>query len=89
MVRLRVALYTNEKPRKHHVHKIMWKQFSDREQDFIEVDVPRKNGFKHNWQGLGIIHTSRRFIDETIFNRIQKVFLEQRSQDERSLSQTQ
>ena len=77
-VRLRVALYTNEKPRKHHVHKIMWKQFSDKEQDFIEVDVPRKNGFKHNWQGLGIIHTSRRFIDETIFNRIQKVFLEQK-----------
>ena len=78
VVRLRVALYTNEKPRKHHVHKIMWKQFSDREQDFIEVDVPKKNGFKHNWQGLGIIHTSRRFIDETIFNRIQKVFLEQK-----------
>ena len=77
-VRLRVALYTNEKPRKHHVHKIMWKQFSEKEQDFIEIDIPRSKGFKHTWQGLGIIHTSRRFIDETIFNRIQKVFLEQK-----------
>merc|ERR1719445_1209405 len=24
-VRIRVALYTNEKPRNHHVHKVMWK----------------------------------------------------------------
>merc|ERR1719346_825839 len=77
-VRLRVALYTNEKPRRHHVHKIMWKQFSELEQDFIEVDIPRSKAFKHTWQGLGIIHTSRRFIDETIFNRIKKVFLEQK-----------
>merc|ERR1719392_440114 len=38
-VRLRVALYTNERPRKHHVHKIMSKQFSEHEQDFIEVDI--------------------------------------------------
>merc|ERR1719450_1612029 len=77
-VRLRVALYTNEKPRRHHVHKIMWKQFSELEQDFIEVDIHRSKSFKHVWQGLGIIHTSRRFIDETIFNRIKKVFLEQK-----------
>merc|ERR1711963_426150 len=77
-VRLRIALYTNEKPRRHHVHKIMWKQFSELEQDFIEVDIPRSKAFKHTWQGLGIIHTSRRFIDETIFNRIKKVFLEQK-----------
>merc|ERR1719445_2159181 len=46
--------------------------------DFIEVDIPRSKAFKHTWQGLGIIHTSRRFIDETIFNRIKKVFLEQK-----------
>ena len=78
-VRLRVALYTNEKPRRHHVHKVMWKKCSDWEQDFIEWDVLRNKGFKHTWQGLGIIHTSRRFIDETIFNRIKKVFLEQKA----------
>jgi len=77
-VRLRVALYTNERPRKHHVHKIMSKQFSEHEQDFIEVDISRKNGFQHVWQGLGIIHTSRRHIDETLFNRIKKVYLEQK-----------
>jgi len=77
-VRLRVALYTNERPRKHHVHKIMSKQFSEHEQDFIEVDISRKNGFQHVWQGLGIIHTSRRHIDETLFNRIKRVYLEQK-----------
>jgi len=77
-VRLRVALYTNERPRKHHVHKIMSKLFSEHEQDFIEVDISRKNGFQHVWQGLGIIHTSRRHIDETLFNRIKKVYLEQK-----------
>jgi len=80
-VRLRVALYTNEKPRKHHVHKIMSKQFSEQEQDFIEVDISRKNGFQHVWQGLGIIHTSRRHIDETLFNRIKKVYLEQKGKN--------
>ena len=73
-VRLRLGLYTEE--RKHHVHKIMAKQFP--EQDFIEVDICRKNGFQHVWQGLGIIHTSRRHIDETLFNRIKKVYLEQK-----------
>merc|ERR1711936_904732 len=80
-VRLRVALYTNERPRKHHVHKIMSKQFSEQEQDFIEVDISRKNGFQHVWQGLGIIHTSRRHIDETLFNRIKKVYLEQKGKN--------
>jgi len=77
-VRLRVALYTNESPRKHHVHKVMWKQFSESEQDFIEVDLHRSKGFKHVWQGLGIIHTSRRFINDIIFSRIRRVFLEQK-----------
>ena len=80
-VRLRVALYTNQRPRKHHVHKIMSKQFSEQEQDFIEVDISRKNGFQHVWQGLGIIHTSRRHIDETLFNRIKKVYLEQKGKN--------
>jgi len=77
-VRVRVALYTNEKPRNHHVHKVMWKQSSDVEQNFVEFDVSRAQGFRHMWQGLGIIHTSRKYIDETLFNRIKKVFLEQK-----------
>eukprot|EP00092_Neocalanus_flemingeri_P044045 GFUD01048705.1.p1 GENE.GFUD01048705.1~~GFUD01048705.1.p1 ORF type:complete len:778 (-),score=189.68 GFUD01048705.1:74-2407(-) len=77
-VRVRVALYTNEKPRNHHVHKVMWKQSSDVEQNFVEFDVNRGQGFRHMWQGLGIIHTSRKYIDETLFNRIKKVFLEQK-----------
>jgi len=77
-VRIRVALYTNEKPRNHHVHKVMWKQASDKEQNFVECDVGRAQGFRHSWQGLGIIHTSRKYIDETLFNRIKKVFLEQK-----------
>jgi len=77
-VRIRVALYTNEKPRNHHVHKVMWKQSSDIEQNFVECDVSRAQGFRHMWQGLGIIHTSRKYIDETLFNRIKKVFLEQK-----------
>ena len=76
---LRVALYTNETPRRHHVHKIMMKKSPyESEQDFIEVVVERSKGFKQTWEGLGIIHTSRRYIDETIFNRIKKVFLEQK-----------
>merc|ERR1719334_2377292 len=77
-VRIRVALYTNEKPRNHHVHKVMWKAASDKEQNFVECDVSRAQGFRHTWQGLGIIHTSRKYIDETLFNRIKKVFLEQK-----------
>jgi len=77
-VRVRVALYTNEKPRNHHVHKVMWKQSSDFEQNFVEFDVTRSQGFRQTWQGLGIIHTSRKYIDETLFNRIKKVFLEQK-----------
>merc|ERR1719167_904014 len=77
-VRIRVALYTNEKPRNHHVHKVMWKTASDVEQNFVECEVNRAQGFRHMWQGLGIIHTSRKYIDETLFNRIKKVFLEQK-----------
>ena len=60
------------------MHKAMWKQFSESEQDFIEVDLHRSKGFKHVWQGLGIIHTSRRFINDIIFSRIRRVFLEQK-----------
>jgi len=42
-VRLRIALYTNEISgvSHHHVHKMMWKQASDTEQDFIEYNVER------------------------------------------------
>ena len=75
-VTVRVGLYTNEKQRDHHVHKLMWKQFSDVEQNFVEFDVSRGKGFRHTWQGLGIINTSRKNIDETLFNRIKKTFLE-------------
>ena len=79
-VRVRVALYTNEttpevKPA-HHVHKMMWKQGSHTEQDFIECNVERAAGFQHKWQGLGIIHTSRKFIETTLYNRIKRVFME-------------
>jgi len=77
-VRIRVALYTNEKPRNHHVHKVMWKQASDAEENFVEFDVSRTQGFRQTWQGLGIVHTSRKHVDETLFNRIKKVFLEQK-----------
>ena len=73
-VRLRLGLYTVE--RKHHVHKIMAKQFS--EHDFIEVDVSRKNGFQHVWQGLRIINTRRINFEETLFCRIKKVYLEEK-----------
>merc|ERR1719430_1878045 len=76
-VRVRVALYTaGEKPHNHHVHKVMWKAASDVEQDFLECDTDRSQGFRKNWQGLGIIHTSRKFIDETLTSRITKLFLE-------------
>ena len=82
-VTLRVALYTNETPRRHHVHKIMMKKSPyESEQDFIEVRLDRSKGFKQVWEGLGIIHTARRFNDETIFNRIRKVFLEQKGAKE-------
>ena len=40
-VKLRVALYTNETPKNHHVHKLMWKTASDTEQNFVEIDVGR------------------------------------------------
>ena len=73
-VRLRLGLYTKE--RKHHVHKIMSKQLS--EQDFIEVEIARKNGFQHVWQGLRIINTRKINFEETLFSRIRKIHLEQK-----------
>ena len=54
-VRIRVALYTNEKPRNHHVHKVMWKQSSDFEQNFVEFDVSRGQG---SGKGFGRFLTS-------------------------------
>ena len=73
-VRLRLGLYTKE--RKHHVHKIMSKQLS--EQDFIEVEIARKNGFQHVWQGLRIINTRKINFEETLFSRMRKIHLEQK-----------
>ena len=73
-VRLRVGLYTTQG--KHHVHKIISKQFT--EEDFIEVDVSRQNGFQHAWQGLGIVNTRKKNFEETLFCRIKKVYLEQK-----------
>ena len=60
------------------MHKVMWKQASDAEENFVEFDVSRTQGFRQTWQGLGIVHTSRKHVDETLFNRIKKVFLEQK-----------
>merc|ERR1719189_355735 len=87
-VKLRIALYTNEisAPPQHHVHKMMWKQASDTEQDFIECDVKRDQGFRHSWQGLGIIHTSRKNIDQTLTSRISKLFIESKEAIENSAS---
>ena len=73
-VRLRAGLYTVQG--KHHVHKIMSKQLT--EQDFIEVEVSRKNGFQHVWEGLRIINTRKRNFEETLFSRIRKIHLEQK-----------
>jgi len=85
-VRLRIALYTNETSGvpHHHVHKMMWKQASDTEQDFVECDVERDQGFRHSWQGLGIIHTSRKNIDETLTSRLSKLFIEKKQARENS-----
>jgi len=86
-VRLRIALYTNENASgvpHHHVHKMMWKQASDVEQDFIECNIDRNQGFRHSWQGLGIIHTSRKNIDQTLFSRISKLYTESRQAKENS-----
>jgi len=87
-VRLRIALYTNETSGvpQHHVHKMMWKQASDTEQDFIECNVERDQGFRHSWQGLGIIHTSRKNIDQTLTSRISKLFIESKEANENSSS---
>jgi len=83
-VRLRIALYTNETNSvpQHHVHKMMWKQASDTEQDFIECNAERDQGFRHSWQGLGIIHTSRKNIDQTLTSRISKLFIEKKQESE-------
>jgi Rel/ankyrin family protein len=85
-VRLRIALYTNETSivPHHHVHKMMWKQASDTEQDFIECNVERDQGFRHSWQGLGIIHTSRKNIEQTLTSRISKLFIESKQAGENS-----
>jgi len=32
-------------------------------------------GFEQVWQGLGIIHTSRRILEETVLNRKKKIYL--------------
>ena len=32
-------------------------------------------GFEQVWQGLGIIHTSRRILEETLLNRKKKIYL--------------
>lgn len=79
-VRVRVALYTNEPhgPKSHHVHKLMWKAASDSEQDFVESDLTAAQLFTHVWQGLGIIHTGRKYIDQVLYDRIKKVFIEKR-----------
>jgi len=74
-VRLRVGLYTTD-GHQHHVHKVMWKTASDTEQDFLECNVERSQAFRHTWQGLGIIHTSRKNIESTLNSRITKLFLE-------------
>jgi len=86
-VKLRIALYTNEisAPPQHHVHKMMWKQASDTEQDFIECNVERDQGFRHSWQGLGIIHTSRKNIEQTLTSRLSKLFIEKKQASQNSL----
>jgi len=82
-IRVRVALYTTgESFHNHHVHKVMWKQYNDLEQDFLESDTDRSKNFRQSWQGLGIIHTSRKFIDETLNSRITKLFLEMKGAKE-------
>jgi len=79
-IRVRVALYTNEPhgPKSHHVHKLMWKAASETEQDFVESDLTQAQLFTHVWQGLGIIHTGRKYIDDVLYDRIKKVFIEKR-----------
>jgi hypothetical protein len=54
----------------------MWKPASDTEQDFVECSTDRGFAFRHMWQGLGIIHTSRKNIDDTLTSRISQLFLE-------------
>lgn len=78
-VRYRVGLYTNEVPRRHHVHKVMWKHFSDVEENFVEGDANIEQNFRQVWQGLGIIHTSKKYIQDTIYNRLRKKFLEEKA----------
>ena len=56
----------------------MWKPASETEQDFVESNTDRSQGFRHTWQGLGIIHTSRKNIDDTLYSRISKLFLEKK-----------
>jgi len=50
-----------------------------------EVDVKYFQGFRHSWQGLGIIHTSRKNIDETLTSRLSKLFIESKQARENSL----
>jgi len=76
IIKVRVGLYSAKDKHNHHVHKLMWKQFSKVEEDFVEAEVHRSKGFVQVMQGLGIIHTSRRHVEETIFNRKKKVYLE-------------
>jgi len=85
-VLVRVGLYTKTDKNSHHVHKLMMKGVSQRDDkaDFIEVETTRDKGFEVVWKGLGIIHTSRTHIESTIFNRKMKVAVEKKKVESRN-----
>ena len=80
-IRLRIGLYTNTEQRTHHVHKLLWSQLSDEEQDFIEVDVDRNDGYRLNLNELTIIHggSKIRCFPDIVFKKMEKLFLEKKA----------
>ena len=81
-IRLRLGLYTNDtNPRRHHVHRLLWTQFSLEAQDFIEVDVGRDNGYKFNLNEIAIIHSGSkiRSFPAILFKKMKKMALEKKA----------
>eukprot|EP00088_Acartia_fossae_P009819 TRINITY_DN14814_c0_g1_i2.p1 TRINITY_DN14814_c0_g1~~TRINITY_DN14814_c0_g1_i2.p1 ORF type:complete len:920 (-),score=212.60 TRINITY_DN14814_c0_g1_i2:82-2841(-) len=79
---VRVGLYAKAQKHAHHVHKLMMKKVSEKddEEDFIQLETTRDQSFRVIWKGVGIIHTSKgkdseKLVD-TIKNRKLKVALE-------------
>lgn len=81
---MRVGLYSKPNKFSHHVHKLMMKGVSEKEneQDFIELETTRDKNFVVEWKGLGIIHTSKSNTLKTLQTRKKKIALEMKRMKE-------